>query len=263
LHRFVERIEIRYPKFPGLNLTFEALEGQAHRVPKEQWAAETKLPSLPPGRGAGPEVRGEELPVQPVPHTSPLLEVQVVDAADSIAYTTHDADDALELGLLSIDELIEQPLWREAAVRVHRRSAALAGDDLRRAVLHELIEWQVTDLVRRMQHALAAGNVASVDDVCLVGPMAIPSPEIRELKRAFEGFLFQRVYRHPSVLATRRRSTAELEAMFLAIVSGKERLPEKFAALAAEEDLPRATADYLAGMTDRFALSEAARLAIG
>jgi dGTPase len=143
---------------------------------------------------------------------------------------------------------------------VQKRYAALAGDYLRRAVLHELIDWQVTDLVNRMQGALADRHITSVDDVRRAGPLAVSSPEIRELKRAFEAFLFERVYRHPSVLATRRRSTAELEAMFAAFTTGGQRLPEKFAGLASEEGVPRAAADYLAGMTDRYARQEFERM---
>jgi dGTPase len=162
--------------------------------------------------------------------------------------------------LLTLDEIIEQPLWRETRARVQRRYTALEGDHLRRAALHELIDWQVTDLIGRMQQALADLQIESVDDAIRAGPLAVPSPEIRERKRAFEAFLFERVYRHPSVLATRRRSTAELEAMFAAFKSGAQRLPDKFSALAEEEGLPRAAADYLAGMTDRYARQEFERM---
>src|SRR5690606_1530209 len=107
--RIVERLEIRYPRFPGLNLSAEVLEGQ-HRRANKSAAFDTQ----------------------------PLLEVQVVDAADSIAYDAHDADDALELGLLTLDDLAELTLWREAAERVGSRYEGLTNLELRRAVIHEL-----------------------------------------------------------------------------------------------------------------------------
>src|SRR5204862_25943 len=109
-----EQIEQRYPEFPGLNLSLEVLSGQAERIHHDTSAAR------------------------------PLLEVQVVEAADSVAYDTHDADDAMHLGLLTLDELLSVPLWREAAGRVRRRYATLDEPQLKRAVLHELIDWQVS-----------------------------------------------------------------------------------------------------------------------
>ena len=118
--RIVELLETRYPEFPGLNLSREVLEGQGQRVDKQ--AA---------GRAG----------------QSPLLEVQVVDAADSIAYDSHDADDALAIGLVDLGQLLTVPLWREAADRVRRRYANLDDRQLCRAIVHELINWQVDDLL--------------------------------------------------------------------------------------------------------------------
>ena len=241
--RIVQRLEIRYPEFAGLNLSVEVLEGQARRVPSEQLAQEGDTSYIAPG--------------------SPLLEVQVVDAADSVAYDTHDADDALELGLLTLDELIEQPLWQEAAMRVRERYAALTSEQLRRAVLHELINWQVGDLLTRIREAIVQRQVHSVRDIRQAEPIAVPSRQISEPKRAFEAFLFERVYRHPAVLATRREATGQLRAMFDALANGQVRLPEKFAALAQEQGAPSAAADYLAGMTDRFARQEFERMRRG
>jgi len=105
--RIVEQLETRYRDFPGLNLSREILDGQGARVDKSR------------------------------AQLRPLLEVQVVDAADSIAYDTHDADDALELGLLSLDEILATPLWSQAARRLKIEYAALEPGELRRAVLHE------------------------------------------------------------------------------------------------------------------------------
>jgi dGTPase len=229
--RLVEELEQRYPDFPGLNLSLEVLEGQATRVDKN--AARTQRP---------------------------LLESQVVEAADSVAYDTHDADDALELGLISLAELLEVPLWSAAALRVARRHAALADKELKRAVLHELIDWQVSDLVARASARLAAGDLASTDDVRRAAYVVEASPEAVELKHELEGFLSERVYRHPEVLRVRREAQAMLHEMFAGYVERPELLAASFAARIKSVGLRRSVGDYLAGMTDRYAQQEYRRL---
>jgi dGTPase len=229
--RIVEHLERRYPAFAGLNLSQEVLEGQAVRANK-----------------MSPDVR------------TPWLEAQVVDAADSIAYDTHDADDALELGLLTLDDLLAEPLWSEAADRVRRRYAALAATELRRAVLHELIDWQVGDLLARTTASLADLHIDSVAAVRSNPRVVQPSAELAEKKVALEKMLHGRVYRHPQVLRMRSEAQAALGEMFAGYCARPELLPEKFRGQAEQFGLERSTADYLAGMTDRFALREHARL---
>ncbi len=130
--RIITLLESRYPEFPGLNLSQELLSGQRNRAEKSR---------------------------QPRPQ--PLLEVQVVDAADSIAYDSHDADDALELGLLAWEELLEVPLWQEAVRRVQERHTALDPMQLRRAVIHQLIEVMVSDLIDTSRQRLVEAGVES------------------------------------------------------------------------------------------------------
>ncbi len=229
--RIVELLESRYPEFPGLNLSLEVLEGQSRRIDKSAKVA-----------------------------ASPLLEVQVVDAADSIAYDSHDVDDALELDLLELDQLLEVPLWREAAERVRGRFGALDDRHLRRAIVHELINWQVQDLQHVIEHQLNCQGIASVVAVRRAPLLALPSLEIEELKQGLERFLFQHVYRHRSVEATRNAARQALRDMFRIFVAEPARLPAKFAARVPHDGAARAVADYLAGMTDRFALDEHRRL---
>ncbi|HEV7221623.1 MAG TPA: deoxyguanosinetriphosphate triphosphohydrolase [Pirellulales bacterium] len=229
----VEELERRYPEFPGLNLSFEVLEGQATRIDK---------------RASG---------------LRPLLEAQVVEAADSVAYDTHDADDALELQLLSLDELLELPLWSEAARRVRGRYGALADEELKRAVLHELIDWQVGDLIDRAGRRLAAGDLTSVSEVRAAETVVCVNPELAELKRHLERFLYERVYRHPEVLRLRAKAQAMLAEMFAGYVARPELLPASFQHRAQHVGLPRSVADYLAGMTDRYAQQEYRRLFAG
>jgi dGTPase len=234
--RIVELLETRYPEFPGLNLSREVLEGQEQRASKHL---------------AGRSVE------------SPLLEVQVVDAADSIAYDSHDADDALAIGLVDLRQLLDVPLWREAAERVRRRHANLDDRQLTRAIVHELINWQVDDLVSGMGRALAALRVASVADVRRLPIVASPSTELAEQKRGLESFLRNEVYRHPTVAVRRGAAQQVLREMFERFAAGPHHLPPKFEQRAAADGVPRAVADYVAGMTDRFAMEEHRRLTAG
>lgn len=229
----VEELEQRYPEFPGLNLTHEVLEGQATRAAKLQ------------------------------PDVYPLLESQVVDAADSVAYDTHDADDALQLGLLHLDELLALPLWQAAAQRVRQRYAALAGNELRHAVLHELIDWQVGDLVSSSQARLDTAAFATADAARHTAGVIGVNGELAAQKLELEQFLHQRVYRHPRVLEMRQAAQAELRGMFHGYLARPELLPERFRRRAELAGLPRAVGDYLAGMTDRYARQEYRRLFAG
>jgi dGTPase len=239
--RICELIESRYAEFPGLNLTREVLEGQSRRARKSFASA---------GGFEG----------------APLLEVQVVDAADSIAYDAHDADDALEIGLLHLGELLEVPLWQETRARIVERYADLDDAQLRRAIVHELIDCidrQVRDVIGVVERALTEQAIQSVDDVRRAGVIVGPSPELAENKRSLEKFLFEHVYRHPRVLARRLEAQEVLREMFAALTRDPNLLPAKFRRMAERDGVPRTTGDYVAGMTDRFAFEEHGRLIRG
>lgn len=228
--RIAQFLEQRYPDFPGLNLSEEVLEGQWFRANKA------------------------------MPGDSPLLEVQVVDAADSLSYDTHDADDALHLGLLTLDELAEQPLWREALQRVHRRWANLRGDELKRVVIHELIDWQVSQLLVRAASMLESGQIASTEAVRRHPPIVQLRSDLAEQKSLFERFLFDRVYRHPQVVALRQEAQDWLEQLFARYAADPGLLPRSFRQRSRLDGIRRLTADYLAGMTDRYARQQHLRL---
>ncbi len=232
--RIVELLENRYPAFPGLNLSHEVLEGQARRVDKASVG------------DVG----------------SPLMEVQVVDVADSIAYDAHDADDALEIGLLQLNELLDVPLWRMAWERVARRFANLDDRQLRRAIVHELLDWQVGDVVNMSVGMLSIHRIESVSDVRRAGIIVRPSAELEALKAPLERFLFDKVYRHPDVLTKRGEVQRALREMFEVLAADPNKLPAKFRRLAVRDGVSRAVGDYLAGMTDRFAIEEHRRLAV-
>ncbi|MBA3483522.1 MAG: dNTP triphosphohydrolase [Pirellulales bacterium] len=230
--RIVELLETRYPDFPGLNLSQEILAGQRSRS--------DKLRADAGGR---------------------LLEVQTVDAADSIAYNAHDADDAVELGMLSLDELNASSLWRTAAAKARERYGALDDQQFRRAAVHELIDLFVSDLIRTSSQRLAETSPASAAAAMnLEAALVASSAEMNQQKAELQRLLFERVYRHPLVLEQRAYACEALHEMFAAIIADRGRLPAKFSSIADKEGLPRAAADYLAGMTDRFALEEHDRL---
>jgi dGTPase len=228
--RLVEELETRYHSFPGLNLSREILAGQDFRAAKA------------PAAGG------------------PLLEVQAVEAADSIAYDTHDADDALELGLLTLDALLETRLWAAAHQRIRRRFAALEPDELRRILLHELIDWQVSDLLASASRQLTQLAIDSAEAARSAPPIIAASRELAEQKEELEQFLHTHVYRHPHVLAHRLTAQAMLDEMFARLTAQPELLPPDAERRVATIGLERAVGDYLASLTDRGAQREHARL---
>jgi dGTPase len=236
--RICELLETRYPDFLGLNLTGEVLAGQQNRAQKNL---------------AGLAAAEEES------HPSPLLEVQTVDVADSIAYDAHDADDALECGLLQLDQLLEVPLWQEARGRVDRQ-ADLSQSQLRRAIVHEVIDWQVSDVIENARRGIETMGIRSVTDVRAAQTVIRPSTELAIKKSGLEDFLFHSVYRHAELLAKRRPAQQALCETFGALVRQPQQLPPKFRRIADRDGVPRAVGDYLAGMTDRFAFEEYERL---
>jgi len=231
----VEELELRYPEFPGLNLTWETLEGQQTRASKGADAS-------------------SESPTASSPDSAPghLLEVKVVEAADSITYDAHDTDDAIELGLVEIGELEAIALARECLQRVRERFGDVQGEVLRRAVVHELIDRQVSDVLTHtmsvlVQNAPHSAEAARRADVPVCG-----SAGLIEQKAELEDFLKKRVYRHPRLIEVRRKAQQRLRAMLELYAERTDLMPEKFQARAARVGPRRSAADYLAGMTDRY-----------
>jgi dGTPase len=257
--RIFEALETRYPDFPGLNLTAEVLEGQRARAEKKQGARSLERRAESREQRAGLDTAFSDSSLSAP--SSPLLEVQVLDAADSIAYDAHDADDSLELGLLRLHELLEVPMWREAADRVGQRFTNLNDRHLRRAIVHTVIDWQVSDILTVTEREIAERGICSVADVRRMPTIVHPSPELAEKKLGLERFLFDRVYRHPDVLDKRHRAQQALRESFQWLVDEPDRLPAKFRRFAERDGVHRAVGDYLAGMTDRYAFEQHDQLA--
>ncbi len=224
--RIVEKLERRYIDFPGLNLSRELLDGQTFKTHKNR---------------------------------TPLLEIQVVDMADSIAYDTHDVDDALEIGLLKTAQMVETPLWKNAARNVRRRWSSLDEDDFHRAVVHDLIDIQISDVLQATQSRLRALNLKNAAEALETEILVAPSQEISEQKSDAEKFLLEKVYRHPKVMSLRGRTAEWVETLFDRFVLQPEKLPKRYDTVLKQEGVRRAVADYLADMTDRSARMESLR----
>jgi dGTPase len=248
--RVVDEIEERYAAFPGLNLTFETREGILKHC------------SLNNARQLG------ELGERFIQRRQPSLEAQIANLADEIAYNNHDLDDGLRAGLISLDGLRDVPLFR----RQHDAVLALYPQLQDRRLIHEvvrrMINHVVTDLVETTEDALRAAGPASVEDVraqpeALVQFSETVAAEHLELKH----YLRDHVYRHYRVLRMTNKANTVIRAMFDAFFARPELLPDEHFQAArdlesesGENGRARAVADYIAGMTDRYAIVEHERL---
>jgi dGTPase len=215
----VTRIEQRYTNYSGLNLTREVLSGQQFRSHKDLEA-------------------------------TPMLEIQVVDAADSAAYDAHDVDDALKLGLLNWEQL-------EGLALVERARRVVPLDQTeplrrRQLLVHTLIELQISDLLEQSQRVLEPFWGKSASDVQVCRCRLQMTDAFSADKEQLERFLFDNVYRHPRLIEIRQQAAARLRELFEFLAHHPTRLPERFQVLAESWGVPRATGVYLAGMTDRF-----------
>jgi dGTPase len=237
--RLVELLEYRYPDFPGLNLSWEVLEAQAMH---------SKRPEAP-------EVKGYLLVGQP------LLEAQVVDAADSLAYDCHDVDDALSVGFITEDDLAETPFWIGAVERVRVEHQAVRPDQLQPTVIRKLIDWQVADLLETTTQNLRAERIRSVEDVRRSKQILVsPSAEVKDLKADLETFLHAKVYRHYRVMRMAYKGQRILQQMFEEFCRHPQAMPTRYRQRAEQGGLQQTVCDYLAGMTDRYAQDEYLRL---
>lgn len=215
----VTEIEQRYTAYPGLNLTHEVLSGQHYRSDKRDVESQ-------------------------------MLEIQVVDAADSMAYDAHDVDDALKLGLLRWEPLQELALVKRACslVPLDRIEKKLQ----RPLLVHSLLDLQMSDF---LQYSTSLLQEVQGMDACGVRKAKLQlrmSPTIESEKQELERFLFENVYRHPRLVEVRERAATRLRQLFKLLVAYPERLPERFKHWGNRWGVPRAVGVYLAGMTDRF-----------
>ena len=245
--RVVDELEIRYPSFDGLNLCFETREGiLKHCSPRNA----KRLSAAEPGGPAQRFLDG----------TQPSLEAQLVNLADEMAYNAHDIDDGVRAGLLSPAQLDEVPLfvhWREAVLADHPALAEQPGRRLLFETLRRLLSAQMGDLIAHTASALKETAPADADAVRHLPPLVGLSPALREQNAELKRFLFQHLYRHPQVVQSTHLARSVVTELFAAYTDRPGEMPADFAQA---DDTARAVADYIAGMTDRFALREHHRL---
>ncbi len=232
--RIVDLLEERYPDFRGLNLTYETREG----ILKHGCSWEHPVPVPEPAR-------------------QPSLEAQVADAADEIAYTNHDLDDGLRAGLLSQERLRELTLWRETRAALAARIGASSERVLRAQTIVALINRLVTDLVEASAARLEASGVDSLAALRQTSTRLVGfSPEVEKQKLELKQFLHEHLYLHPRVRSVSEAASAILVDLFAAYRDAPERLPAHVRSRFAVDGEARALCDYVAGMTDRFAMKE-------
>jgi len=235
--RIVTELEHRYAAFPGLNLTWETLEGimkheTEYDVPDASWE-----PDLRPG-----------------------IEAQIVNAADEIAYNAHDLDDGLRSGLLDIRAVARVPLVGRLVERLRIDPHGFTTRD-RYVLVRELLGLVIDAVIEHTDTRIRAAGVAGIDDVrthpvVLVGPDDALAAELAELKR----FLYEHLYFHHRLIRMTRKADHILERLFDAYCASPTMLAPDVRQQAEALGLERAVVDYLAGMTDRFAVDEYRRL---
>ena len=259
--RIVTRLERHYADFDGLNLTWESLEGIAkHNGPVTGPNADKKHDGpLPYALAEVNALWDLEL------DTHASAEAQVAAIADDVAYSHHDLHDGLRSGLFSEDDLMELPVTGPAFDEVDRIYPGLEKMRRRHEALRRVFGRMVEDVIAVAQNRLASAQPQSVDDIRHMGTTIIrfSKPLYQELK-AIRSFLFHRMYRAPSVMAERARVTQVVNGLFPLFLTRPELLPQEWRAdikaAGSETELARIVADYVAGMTDRFALQEGQRL---
>lgn len=243
--RVVDVLEQRYPDYDGLNLCFETREGiLKHCSPSNA----RRIEQAEPGGVARRFLDG----------TQPSLEAQLTNLADEIAYNAHDLDDGVRSGLLTLEQVAAEPL----AARFHAQALAehpkLQGRRLLYETIRRMLSEQVYDVIRHTRAALAEAAPASADAArAAPAPLVRFGSDMRAQSTALKRFLFANLYRHPQVDATMQAARQIVRELFAAYCADPAQMPASFAARAERE---RAVADFIAGMTDRFAISEHERL---
>lgn len=248
--RVVDELEERYADFPGLNLTFECREGILKHCSVRNAA------------------RLGELGRRFLERRQPSLEAQVANIADEIAYNNHDVDDGLRAGLITIGELLDIPLCERHHAAVVRQYPELPERRLVHELIRRMINELVTDLVVATEERLAHAAPASADEVRAAGaPMVGFSERIAADHLALKRFLMEHVYRHFRVLRMTRKAGRVIRDLYGAYSEDVRLLPDEHrdaalegAAREGDDGRARAVADYIAGMTDRFAIVEHGRL---
>ena len=240
--KVVDELEIKYPGYDGLNLTWEVRTG----LIKHRRNAD----------GTPVVLDGEELPV------NPWLEAQVADVADDLTYYGHDVDDGIESGLLTLDMLSEVELWRRAADLAMKTGLPPAGERFAAFSVRCLIDLMVRDVIRCSSEKIERAGLQRAEDVfSLPGKLISFSPEYQQITDDLRDFLYHNLYFNPGLGKLNEMSYRNMRRLFRSYVENPLEMGDTARRRIAKVGLERSAADYIAGMTDRFAAREYQRLA--
>jgi dGTPase len=248
--RVVDHLENKYAEFQGLNLTFETREGVLKHC------------ALKNAQQLG------DVGQRFINKTQPSLEAQLTNIADQVAYNNHDIDDGIRSGLISIEQLREVSLFADYYDQVKWKYPDLDGNKSVHETIRQMIGSQVTDLIQTSQQQIDAANIVTIDDVRAQAEALIRfSDEMFAQSRLMKKFLRENLYFHHQVYRMTRKAHQITEALFEAFINDAKLLPPEHQVYATkakksenESDYARVVADYVAGMTDRFAIKEYDRL---
>jgi dGTPase len=238
--RIVELIEQKYPRFAGLNLSWEVREG----LKKHQ-----RFYDAPAASGSDER------------YLCPSLEAQIANLADEITYYSHDLDDGLDFHLITPEQLGELEVWQQSCEEVRTHFSDLQGRDLYAYTIRCIIDRQVQDVITTSAALIDSSKVASAEDARRQPhPLIRYSDALLGANRKLRRFLYQNLYYHPTVAQANNRACQLLKDVFGAYIAAPERLGEATTRRVEKEGLYRAVCDYLSGMTDRYLLDEHTRL---
>ncbi|HVC28734.1 MAG TPA: deoxyguanosinetriphosphate triphosphohydrolase [Gammaproteobacteria bacterium] len=248
--RVVDLLEEKYADFPGLNLTFETREGILKHC------------SLTNAKQLG------ELGRRFIEHTQPSLEAQITNIADEIAYNNHDVDDGLRADLINVEQLMEIELFHEPYTEVSQRYPGLPARRLIHETVRRMIDGLITDLIEHSRANIAAAALSSIEDVhALAKPLITFSADVDAKSRALAQFLRKRLYFHPRVQRATGKAARIVRELFGVYIDDPKQLLESHGSGkqpmwmdVADPERARRVADYIAGMTDRYALQEYQRV---
>lgn len=237
--RVVDYLEERYPEYRGLNLTWEVREGIIKHHTSYDNPDKSLLKDFLPGKSSS-------------------LEAQIVNVADEIAYNNHDIDDGLESDLIKIEELIEIPLFKECYEKSRKKTKN--EKIIRFEIVRELIGSQINDVIVSSIERMRERKINSLDDVRSSGILIDYSPEMKKKNIELKRYLYENLYKNYKVLKMQHKAERYIEKLFRAYEEDIRQLPPKFFDEVKSQGEKRVIADYIAGMTDRYAQDEYGRL---